>query len=305
MQFALTDTLADSIVFAMENQNGVSVLDSVENKVVPLDSVRVDDDRYYVLPVWSSADGFELLRSFTDGLHSPLAREDLKRVLSGGRGVFRKFKDVIKQYPEVERRFRFFKDVEMRKRLMEWYNTLRESWGLEKLAAEEELIPDGLEDLVLDDFIFSAFNPEKDRDDVSRTREEVAKEYERQFPLELGHAVEALWLRQSALSSDDEKMGFICRSQSDDFTGCLLLSFCPSSAVKTVAVTDFFVRQDFRGLGIGDELMSKTFADCKERGIRWILISNLIVPDAMQPLLVRHGFDSLGSGYLLDVLKTV
>ncbi|MBQ9538126.1 MAG: GNAT family N-acetyltransferase, partial [Treponema sp.] len=102
MNFELADSLLDEIIYSMEDQGTDVVIDAQEGAVLPVDGDigpsfdDIDDDksgRYYSLPKWTSSDGFELLRDFTNSLHSPLAREDLKRALNGGRGVFRRFKD--------------------------------------------------------------------------------------------------------------------------------------------------------------------------------------------------------------------
>ncbi len=311
MTFELADSLIDEILYSMENQDADLVVDAEGPCVLPVggDTVSCDDlnedtdDRYYDLPVWTSGDGFELLRDFTNNLHSPLAREDLKRALNGGRGVFRRFKDAIKSYPEVERKFFVFKENRMKARVVEWYNGLRESWGMEKLEFSTGDALEETEELVLNDFVFREYDPVKDGDDISRGSDFVAEEYARQFSQELGDAVAEMWRSLSGAWDRGEKFGSVCRSHDDEFTGCLLFSFCPPTARTTVALTDFFVLQDYRGLGIGEELLSKSLPMLKGRGIQWVLISNTIVPEPMERLLERFGFGRLGSGYLADLTK--
>ena len=315
MTFELGDSLMDQIIYSMEDQGFEKVIDAKEGAVFfvsddPADgyvsSEAVDDDgedRYYALPEWDSSDGFELLRDFTNNLHSPLAREDLRRAMNGGRGVFRRFKDAIKGYPEVERKFFVFKENRMKARVVEWYNRLRESWGMERLEFSENDALEETEELVLNDFIFREYDSVKDGDDIGRGSDFVAEEYARQFSLELGEAVAEMWRRLSSAQGRGEKFGYVCHSHADEFTGCLLFSFCPSSAKTSVALTDFFVLQDYRGLGIGEELLSKCLPMLKARGIQWILISNTIIPDSMERLLERFGFGRLGSGYLADLTE--
>jgi GNAT superfamily N-acetyltransferase len=312
MTFELGDSLLEEIIYSMEDQDTEMIVDAEEACVLPVDGdvgpswddVGDDDsERYYDLPEWTSSDGFELLRDFTNSLHSPLAREDLKRALNGGRGVFRRFKDVIRSYPEVERKFFVFKENRMKARVVEWYNGLRESWGMEKLEFSESDALEETEELVLNDFVFREYDPAKDGGDISRGSDFVAEEYARQFSQELGEAVAEMWRGLSGAWGREEKFGSVCRSHDDEFTGCLLFSFCPPTARTTVALTDFFVLQDYRGLGIGEELLSKSLPMLKGRGIQWVLISNTIVPEPMERLLERFGFDRLGSGYLADLTK--
>ena len=51
-----------------------------------------------MLPEWDSAAGFKLREDFVSNLNSPLAHEALQEVLHSGRGVFRNFRNVIKDY---------------------------------------------------------------------------------------------------------------------------------------------------------------------------------------------------------------
>ncbi len=314
MTFELGESLLEQILYSMENQDSEMLVDAKDVCVLPSDTdtgdFKSDDcqedvagERYYTLPLWTSTDGFELLRDFTNNLHSPLAREDLRRAINSGRGVFRRFKDVIRSYPEVERKFYVFKENRMKARVVEWYNKLRESWGMEKLEFSESDALEETEELILNDFMFREYDSNKDGNDIERGSDFVAEEYARQFSFELGDAIATMWRRLSSVQGIGEKFGYVCRSQTDEFTGCLLFSFCPPSAKTAVALTDFFVLQDYRGLGIGEELLSKSLPLLNERGIQWILISNTIIPDSMDRLLERFGFDRLGSGYLADLTK--
>ncbi len=301
MVFELTDALAEAILFAMEDQDTAHAVDASRGCLVEAASVSVDENLFYALPEWQSGDGYALLSEFTNKLHSPLAREDLKRVLSGGRGVFRKFKDVLKSYPEVERKWHFFKDVQMKKRLNEWYNVLRESWGLEKLAVSADEDADETGDLLENDFIFRDYDEARDADSARHGSALVGQEYQTQFPDGVGGALTVLWQRQSDSAAAKEKHGFVCHTSGEEFAGCILVSLCPSSAGKTVVITDFFVLQNYRGLGIGKSLLTKCLSDLKRRDIHWLLIANTIIPEPMESLLERLGFERLGSGYLVDI----
>ena len=303
MVFELTDALEQEILFAMEDQETAHAVDASRGCLVEAERLSVDENLFYALPSWQSGDGYALLSDFTNKLHSPLAREDLKRTLVGGRGVFRKFKDVLKSYPEIERKWHFYKDVQMRKRLKEWYNALRESWGLEKLVVSADEDTEETFDLLENDFMFREYDADRDAGSVSRGIALAGQEYRLQFSDELGEALTFLWQRQSGFAAPDEKHGFVCHTTGEEFTGCILVSLCPSSTGKTVVLTDFFVVQNYRGLGIGRNLLTRCLADLKSRGMQWLLIANTIIPEPMEPLLERLGFEKLGSGYLGDVRK--
>lgn len=303
MFFELTDFLRDNIRFSMEDQTVCRVVDAQSGELVEFDdSMNVDDSRFYALPSWNSDDGYDLLESFTGKLYSPLARTELRRVLSGGRGVFRKFKDVIKTYPEVERQWHFFKDARMNVRIDDWYNNLRESWGLEKIESSVCDAKDETDELIQDDFEFCEYNPACDADCTTLEIESMAVEFADEFDGEQASAFLEAFKRQSDYVSFEKKRGILCRSHSGDFSGCILYSFCPLNAKSTVLMTDFFVPQNYRGLGIGKELLSRCIALLKNCGIQRFLLLNSIFPKFLEPLLVRFGFEKVGSGFVLNLL---
>jgi GNAT superfamily N-acetyltransferase len=155
MQFELTPELADRIIFAMEDQNEDFILDtetgdllSVEEMEELEEEAEGDPDRFVSLPDWTPAHGFRLMERFAEELRNPVYQEKLREALSGGRGVFRRFKDTVKEREELERRWHHFKEQAMQEVVSDWYNDLRETWGLERVAVETAEI----EDLVLSDF---------------------------------------------------------------------------------------------------------------------------------------------------------
>lgn len=292
MCFDLTDNLSASILEAMENQNSVFIVDALSGSLVEQDQNTADNERFYVLPQWTSADGFALREQFVSELHAPLAKDELQQILHSGRGVFRNFKNCIKQYPEIERKWHAFKHYKMQVRINDWYNALREIWGLEKLDQE----PEDFEDLVLNDFVFRGYDSIKDKEPLLRNADAAAGDMNENWPEEVHRSFTFLWKHQ--FESQDSATGFTCRTFSDEFAGCITFSPIPSSAKRTVVLTGFFVIPRFRSLGIGKELFSRCIADLKKRNIQWVLIANVIIPDSMIPLLDRFGFEKIGSGYI-------
>ena len=122
---------------------------------------------------------------------------------------------------------------------------------------------------------------------------------------ELGNALAEVWKMLSSYGEPSSKYGFVCHSQTEEFTGCILTSLCPANARKTVCITDFFVLQNYRGLGIGRELFSTCLESLKKHGIQWVLIANTIIPESMEPLLIQLGFKKLGSGFMADLCTEV
>jgi len=147
MQFKLDNTLIDDILFHMENQDGEFALDTREGKVVS--APDSNDERCIALPDWEPKDGFRLMEKFVSGLKNPVARQELTDALNKNKGVFRAFRDVLTQYPEIEKMFHTHKKQKMKTEVINWYNALREEWGLEPIGTE----PEDTSMLVLEDFV--------------------------------------------------------------------------------------------------------------------------------------------------------
>jgi len=150
MGFELDNILINQILFHMENQEEVFVLDARKNQIVNSANIDNDDKNYIALPVWTPKDGYRLMEKFTVKLNNPVVREELTDALNKNKGVFRAFRDVLEQYPEIEKMWLKYKEQKIKTRIINWYNALREEWGLEPIGFE----PEDTSSLVLEDFIF-------------------------------------------------------------------------------------------------------------------------------------------------------
>ena len=298
MQFQLTDSLIDDIISAMENQDVEYAVDAVEGQLVISDSDGhiPDDETYYILPEWGPSDGFELREDFVNNLHAPLAREELQDAMHSGRGVFKNFRNVLKNYPEIDKRWHIYKHRFMSARINEWYNSLREIWGLEKL----DQLPESDETLVHDDFSFKEYDSAADKKTILLNITADSCEDET-LPLELNRAFYGLWRNQFLEMNAENQTGYICSSLSDEFAGCITASSLEGQE-KIVMITSLFVPVQFRGLGIGTELINMCISSLKNCNKEWVLIPNTIAPDLLQPLLTRTGFRKINSGYILSLI---
>jgi GNAT superfamily N-acetyltransferase len=307
MAFELTKSVIDDIIFSMEDQNSEFVFDAESACIVPLDSLDEDEvnelqenENVYPLPEWSSDDGFKIMEEFAESVRVPKIQRELQQVLANGRGVFRNFKNVLKLYPHIEKRFHAFKEAKMRSVVVDWYNSLRESWGLEKLNQDF----DDYDDLIQQDFEFIPYNQTKDYDCILAEAKKIAEEIKEDFTGEAAKAIAHFWLRRFELESGDSKqlpfLGIVARTTAEDFAGLLLFSDCSSFAKKVVALTAIFVNQNFRGLGIARELFSRGISYLKSSGIQSIIIADSALPDFLEPLIARCGFEKKGSFYVLE-----
>lgn len=304
MVFELTKSVIDDIIFSMEDQNSEFLFDAESACVVPLDSLDGDgtdeleeNENLYPLPEWNSDDGFEIMEKFAESVRVPKIQQELQQVLANGRGVFRNFKNVLKLYPHIEKRFHAFKEAKMRSVVVDWYNSLRDSWGLEKLSQDFE----DYEDLVQQDFEFRPYNHQEDSDCILKEAELISGELKESFDGEAGQLAAHLWMCKFDYEKLAVPCGILCRTLSGDFAACLLFSQYKSSFAKnSVALTSVFVNQNYRGLGLARELFSRGISYLKEQGIQSI-IADSVLPDFFEPLLARCGFEKKGSFYVADL----
>jgi len=155
MRFDLDNILLDQILFYMENQEGDFFLDTHERHIIDIlnnDCMNKlnfnDHERFTSIPRWLPNDGYRLMEKFAATLKNPVVRHELAEALNRNRGVFRAFRNVLDHYPEVEKIWFSYKEKEMKKAILLWYNALREEWGLEPVGEE----PEDTSSLVLEDF---------------------------------------------------------------------------------------------------------------------------------------------------------
>ena len=122
------------------------------------------------------------------------------------------------------------------------------------------------------------------------------------LPPEVNEAFYGLWKSNFEGASSENQTGYICFSLSDEFAGCITTSPLLQNQEKIDVITSLFVPEQFRGLGIGTELIDMCITRLKNCGKKWVLIPNTIAPDILQPLLIRTGFRRINSGYLLSLI---
>ena len=157
MRFELDNTLMDEILFFMENQDGDFLFDTknlfvfdINNNDFDEEPDLNDENRYISLPEWDSNSGYRLMEKFAAGLKNPLTRQELSAALNRNKGVFRAFRDVLEHYPETEKLWTNYKEKEMKREIIIWYNSLRTLWEMEPIGLE----PEDSYSLVLEDFTF-------------------------------------------------------------------------------------------------------------------------------------------------------
>jgi len=305
MEFELTPEITDEIIFAMEDQTGRYIFDSTDNRCIPdrerprsaAESVFDDEnDRYFDIPSWDSLCGFRMMERFTAQLRNPLVRESLRSALSSGRGVFRNFKNILKEHPEIERLWFKFKEREMRNIVLDWYNSLRDFWGLERIGMELEETGE----IVSQDFQFRLASGGDERQ-VSDLLAAAAQELYAQPSGDLSGAAHELWSRLAGLRGGSGECVIVAEGMEGDIVGVAVSAPIPDGGVRVSQLVAVAVYPEFRGLGIGKELLSRTIGHWARGGFRWLLFSAPFMPEIFFPVLHRSGFIEKGHVSVLDL----
>ena len=172
----------------------------------------------------------------------------------------------------------------------EWYNALRESWGLELL--DQDFYE--YDDLVLEDFTFRAYDHRLDGDGAAELAGAFFEELKEQFTDAGGEVIsdslKALFDFFNGRGHKDAG-GFVCRTLTDGFAGFITYSVSKASSRKTAVLTGLFVNQNYRGLGIARELLNKSISSLTQSGVHYFIINNSFVPAVLKSTVARMGFE--------------
>lgn len=309
MEFELTPEITDEVIFSMEDQSGHFLFDSAESRCVPYEGeadaqggtfFEDDSDRYYSIPVWDSINGFRMMDRFVSQLRNPLMREELRVALSSGHGVFRNFKNILRENSEIERMWYRFKEREMRAIVLDWYNSLRDFWGLERIGME----PEETEDIISQDFTFRFFEGEE-CGTLNELLEACRQEVYRELPPGLAEALEVLYARIRAAETLEGQTVLAVESMDNDPVALAVSAPLPESGILCAQICVLYVHPSYRGMGIGKELLSRTIAHWAGRGFRWLVFAVSPVPSAFFPALKRAGFEDKGHVSVLDLSESL
>ena len=166
-------------------------------------------------------------------------------------GVFRAFKNALAQYPETEKLWYAYKEREMKREVVSWYNSLRESWGLEQIGEE----PEDIAGLALEDFRFR----EGTATDIPAAEElhrACLGDYSRQLVGECADGEPAdgaelfTGMGDWAFPGD---ISFVAETASGEFAG--YASAARVDALLRICAIE--VKPEYRGLGLGKTLLSR------------------------------------------------
>jgi ribosomal protein S18 acetylase RimI-like enzyme len=265
MYFELTPALLDNLIFCMEDQGNSFLFDMENLLVVDKSSIGGGGESHFIdIPEWDSAAGFHLMERFAAGFKNTVVRDALTATLERGKGVFRAFKDTLSRYPEAEQRWFAFKEREMRRRVIQWYNALRESWNMERIGDE----PEETEDLILEDFMCRGYKAQ-DCETVTALHNLCGMEQP------LGEPV------------------FVMETVHGDFAGFIAVI----RENKNLTVSSLAVRPEYRGLGIASELCSRLLEYAASENITTLSIDLPASAEGFSRFLFRSSFKPVLTRY--------
>jgi GNAT superfamily N-acetyltransferase len=294
MDFDLTREIADQIIFAMEDQTEVSVVDGATGAVLAIRGhpERYPEPQYAPVPVWKPVDGYNLMEGFIAGLRNPVLREELRGALTGGKGVFRSFKDALRKSPEVERRWYLYKERAMRRVVFEWYNQMRELRGLERLSIEPPEESDDLEELIETDFVFAV--GVDDRHEALRAADrEAFSEAHADLP---AASVATLYERRCdkypPMTHADSHL-MVAEDQAGQLAGFVWgvwhrSVFAPR---PTLRVLQLWVGPAYRGIGLATTLVRRFLDLARLRGAKQVLVGLGASALGVRLLFTRERFE--------------
>lgn len=242
-------------MFALEDQNTTYVLELHSGRLEDITSFQDDEipAGYVELPQWEPANGFRMMERFVAVVRNTALQRQLRSVLFSGKGVFKNFKNLLKSHPQGEKQWFAFREEEMTRYITQWYNQLREVYGLEQLGEE----PEDNEELLQDDFILREYDAAKDEEKRILAINSFMSEQEVQWPGELGLVLSSLWQEKKAKGEQHHILSLMAETIGGDFAGCIEATLYPSYVKETVLLTSFFVLEQYRGLGIGKKLLEQ------------------------------------------------
>jgi len=116
-----------SVMEDMEAGNEEAINDYPEwmKEMVEVAEAVLSDNigRFQEIPKIPSHESYRIMERFI----SSIADERIRNRLLGairGKGSFRRFKDTVREWPEIEKRWHSFKDKAMRKEVLDWLESI-------------------------------------------------------------------------------------------------------------------------------------------------------------------------------------
>ncbi len=298
----LSEFLLENIIFAMEDQSDLYYLDLLKGEVVSdqerlmLDWEEEQEtyfgDRYIDIPDWQPSDGFLLMEKFANQVRNPLYKIKLQEALQAGKGVFRRFKDVIGEQPSLEREWFAFKDEQLKREVYAWY---REHDGALQLL-ELDLEPDELtDDILQEDFVIGSSDQELPLMEILALQASLLAEMEKGT----ARQQKALLLLDPKIKTMEKPMQFIyARTGEGELAGFIAYEVIEEDTLK---VLFFGNKVEYRGMGLFRFLFDHLCRQAARREYTSIIVDLAGEALSLEKLFTPLGSTTISKQILLDI----
>jgi len=116
--------IPEELMRALEEGESCEGLPAWELELVPMSKeIFQGSDRYVGIPIRPSHEGYHLMAEFAEGVKSQKIQREFSIALEG-RGAFRRFKNVSRDYPEVEKEWFKFKAERDKEEVKDWLESI-------------------------------------------------------------------------------------------------------------------------------------------------------------------------------------
>jgi hypothetical protein len=119
-----TVVIPEELMSSLEEGESCEGLPAWELELLPqAKEIFEGSDRYEEIPTRPSHEGYNLMVQFAQGVADERIQRELSIALDG-RGAFRRFKNVLRDYPEVEKEWFKFKAERNKEEVKEWLESI-------------------------------------------------------------------------------------------------------------------------------------------------------------------------------------
>ncbi len=113
----------------LETGETILISDAGEVKEETMEGIENDLDRFIRIPTSDSHEGYKDMADFLDTIENKQLQK-LLTVALDGKGAFGRFKNVLYDYPEEQKRWYAFKADRTRERIIKWLESLEIEYEL-------------------------------------------------------------------------------------------------------------------------------------------------------------------------------
>ena len=119
-----TISIPEEIMTALEMGESCEGLPAWELELLPQAKEIIEgSDRYEEIPTRDSHQAFTLMVEFTREVEDRKLQKELDSALKG-KGAFRRFKDRLREYPDIEKQWFKFKAAQDKKEVRDWLESI-------------------------------------------------------------------------------------------------------------------------------------------------------------------------------------